>query len=64
MAQEHELHDNIRKVYDNDRVKDKWFKDHNMKLIRITDQQLLQYQKEGNFSMIFEQLGGCENVYI
>ncbi len=53
-----ELHPRSRAMYDKDRVQDVWFANHGKKLIRVTDQLLIQCQKKKNFSDIMEKFGG------
>lgn len=53
-----QLHPQARTKYDRDRVQDAWFAGNGKKLVRVTDQQLIQCQKKSDFSDILEVLGG------
>jgi|SRR3990167_4452155 len=46
----------IYEGYFNDREQDKWFKDNNLKLIRITDIELKSAIKQNNFSQIINKI--------
>lgn len=53
-----DLHPYARMVYDRDRVQDVWFVGNGKKLVRVTDQLLIQCQRSGDYASIMEKLGG------
>lgn len=54
-----ELHPNGKKSYDADRQQDEWFRSHDMRLVRVTDKQLLACWRTNDWSSIAVKLGGC-----
>lgn len=51
------LTDAQRRVYDKDRRQDEWFRTHSMRLVRITDMQLHECERTGNWSPLTTRLG-------
>lgn len=53
-----QLHESGKKAFDRDRKQDIWFKENQMKLVRITDKEFLASHKNKDFSDIVAKLGG------
>jgi hypothetical protein len=53
-----ELHPRTKLVYDKDRQQDSWFADKGKKLVRVTDQLLIQCERSNDYASIMERLGG------